>query len=55
MYLETVNIQQRINMYYEEKIIDGQVMCRTMPDGEWRPISKDRLMTLLTKVMGGVK
>ena len=24
-------------MYYDEKMIDGVLHCRTTPDGEWRP------------------
>ena len=24
-------------MYYEEKIINGVLHCRSTPDGEWRP------------------
>lgn len=29
-------------MFYEEKYIDGVLMCRSTPDGEWRPVP-DRL------------
>lgn len=28
-------------MYYEEKLIDGRLMCRTKPGGEWRPVISD--------------
>jgi len=27
-------------MYYEEKMIDGVLHCRTTPDGEWRPANQ---------------
>lgn len=30
-------------MYYEEKVINGRLMCRTQPDGEWRELSADSL------------
>ena len=26
-------------MYYEEKMIDGVLHCRTTPDGEWLPVA----------------
>lgn len=25
-------------MYYIESIIDGVLMCKTMPNGKWRPV-----------------
>lgn len=30
-------------MYYEERIIDGKLMCRGTPDGEWREVSLEVL------------
>ena len=30
-------------MYYEEKIINGVLMCRTTPDGEWRQASIEKM------------
>lgn len=29
-------------MFYEEKLIDGKLYCRTTPDGEWRLKSVDQ-------------
>lgn len=25
-------------MFYEERVIDGRLMCRSDPKGEWRPV-----------------
>lgn len=37
-------------MYYEEKIINGVLMCRSRPDGDWEQCSinqmSERIMTL---------
>ena len=30
-------------MYYEEKIIDGRLMCKTSPGGEWKQVSIEEL------------
>ncbi len=30
-------------MYYQEKLVDGVLMCRNRPDGEWIPYPKDKL------------
>lgn len=30
-------------MYYEERIIDGIVHCRSTPDGKWEPLSQHAL------------
>ena len=30
-------------MYYEEKIINGVLMCRTTPSGEWRQCSIEKI------------
>lgn len=38
-------------MYYEEKVINGILMCRTQPDGEWRQVSVGRLNDLCVELM----
>ena len=30
-------------MYYEEKMINGVLMCRTTPDGDWRQCSIEKM------------
>ena len=41
-------------MYYVEKIIDGQLMCRHSPYGSWSPVSyikvTERLITMKNEV-----
>ena len=41
-------------MFYEEKIINGILMCRTKPDGAWRQCSieemGERIITLEGKI-----
>ncbi len=32
-------------MYYEERVIDGKLMCRTHPDGDWSEVSYEDLLT----------
>ena len=32
-------------MYYEEKIINGVLMCRKHPDGQWQQVSIELLST----------
>lgn len=34
-------------MYYEEKLIDGVLHWRCTPDGEWRPMSPEKLTELV--------
>ena len=34
-------------MYYEEKIINGVLCCRTTPDGIWQPFTLEELSTRL--------
>ncbi|REL23908.1 hypothetical protein DYD21_20800 [Rhodohalobacter sp. SW132] len=31
-------------MYYEEKVIDGKLMCRFRPDGEWHEVEYKSLL-----------
>jgi hypothetical protein len=31
-------------MFYEERIMDGKLWCRSTPDGEWRSVSYEVLM-----------
>lgn len=35
-------------MYYEERVIDGVLHCKSSPDGDWRPISAE---VLTAKIM----
>lgn len=37
-------------MYYEEKLIDGVLHWRGTPDGEWQPMSKERLTALVLEL-----
>lgn len=39
-------------MYYEEKIIDGVLHCRSTPYEEWRPFSAEVLTTMLKEARG---
>ena len=32
-------------MYYEEKVINGKLMYRTHPDGDWSEVSYEDLLT----------
>jgi len=32
-------------MYYEEKVIDGKLMYRTRPSGEWSEVSYESLLS----------
>lgn len=34
-------------MYYEEKVIDGILHLRGMPNGEWEPMSPEQLTALV--------
>lgn len=34
-------------MYYNEKVINGVLHCKTSPDGEWRPLSPEALTSRL--------
>lgn len=34
-------------MYYEEKWIDGDLHCRSTPDGEWVPVSREHYREML--------
>jgi len=34
-------------MYYEEKVIDGVLHCRSRPDGEWRELSAKEITAKL--------
>jgi hypothetical protein len=36
-------------MFYEEKVIEGVLMCRTSPDGEWKPVDNKTLLDRLQK------
>lgn len=38
-------------MYYEERVINGHLMCRSHPTGEWRPVGLDRLNDLCISLM----
>ena len=46
---ETIVMQQKqqtkTNMYYEEKVINGKLMYRTHPDGDWSEVSYEDLLT----------
>lgn len=35
-------------MYYEERIIGGELCCRTSPDDYWRPVHPSRAAELYT-------
>lgn len=37
-------------MYYEEKLIDGVLHWRSAPDGEWRPMSQERLTEIVQEL-----
>lgn len=39
----------RMGMYYEEKWIDGNLMWRGTPNGEWKDVSRSELLTRLKK------
>lgn len=34
-------------MYYKEKIINGILCCRGVPNGEWRPIDYETIVKRL--------
>jgi len=39
-----VLLTDKVNdMYYEEKLINGILMCRTKPDGDWRQCSIEKM------------
>jgi hypothetical protein len=37
-------------MYYQEKIINGVLMFKTTPNGDWKPISPEELTKRLQKL-----
>lgn len=37
-------------MYYEEKLIDGVLHWRGTPDGEWQPMSPEKLTALVQEL-----
>jgi hypothetical protein len=34
-------------MYYDEKVIDGILHLRSIPNGEWEPMSQEQLTALV--------
>lgn len=41
-------------MFYEEKVIDGKLMCRSVPHGEWREVSNEVLTKRLKELHYGL-
>ena len=39
-------------MYYEERVIDGVLCCRSAPDGQWRALSAEQLTRRLMQAKG---
>jgi hypothetical protein len=37
-------------MYYEERVINGALHCRTKLDGEWTPISAEALTNKIARL-----
>lgn len=42
-------------MYYEERVIDGKLMCRGTPDGEWREIDYEMISQRLIQAEAAFK
>lgn len=41
-------------MYYEEKMIGGKLMCRTVPDGKWELCSIEKAWDKITELQDKV-
>ena len=37
-------------MYYEEKLINGVLMCRTNPSGDWRQCSIEKMSAKIVEL-----
>ena len=37
-------------MYYAEKIIDGVLCCKHMPNAEWKPLSAKQLTNQIVRL-----
>jgi len=42
-------------MFYEEKIINGILCCRTRPDGEWEPCAPVQITFRLEEALARIK
>lgn len=42
-------------MYYEEKIIEGILHYRTDPNGEWHPMSAERLTGYVSRIQSDLE
>ena len=42
-------------MYYEEKVIDGVLCVRVIPDGEFEPLSQEALTKIIVELRDAIE